>query len=146
MVQSRNPWLQISQPKPNARLRLFCFPYAGGAASIYRSWHQYLPADVEVCAIQLPGRENRVRERSYINLLELVNGLLPNLLPYLDKPFALFGHSMGSLIAYEVAQQVQQGSRRPTHLLVSGRRAPVLPEPEILLHRLPTNAMFLNEL
>lgn len=146
MVQSRNPWLQISQPKPNARLRLFCFPYAGGAASIYRSWHQYLPADVEVCAIQLPGRENRVREQSYINLLELVNGLLPNLLPYLDKPFALFGHSMGSLIAYEVAQQVQQGSRRPTHLLVSGRRAPVLPEPEILLHTLPTDAIFLNEL
>ena len=141
-----NPWLRISQPKPQARLRLFCFPYAGGAASIYRVWHQHLPADVEVCAVQLPGRENRIRERPYTNLVEGVQTLLPNLLPSLDKPFALFGHSMGALIAYELAQQLQSHGQTPTHLLVSGRRAPVLPEPEALIHTLPGSAAFLNAL
>ncbi len=146
VVKTTNPWLRISQPKPHARVRLFCLPYAGGAASIYRAWHQHLPADVEICTVQLPGRENRIRERPFTNLVELVQALLPALLPALDKPFALFGHSMGALIAYELAQQLQQHGRTPTHLLISGRRAPVLPDPEALLHTLPSDAAFLNEL
>jgi surfactin synthase thioesterase subunit len=121
-------------------------PYAGGAASIYRTWHQHLPAEIEVCAVQLPGRENRIRERPFTNLVELVQALLPNLWPALDKPFALFGHSMGALIAYELAQQLQMHGHTPTHLFVSGRRAPTLPEPEMLLHTLPSDDMFLAEL
>lgn len=141
-----NPWLRISQPNPDARLRLFCFPYAGGAASIYRTWPQQLPADIEVCAVQLPGRENRIRERPYTDVIELMQALMPNLLPALDKPFALFGHSMGSLIAYELAQQLQQHGQTPTHLFVSGRREPTLPEPETLLHTLPSDQAFLAEL
>lgn len=145
-IPSVNPWLRISPPKPHARLRLFCFPYAGGAASLYRTWPQHLPAQIELCAVQLPGRENRISERPFTNLVELVQALLPNLSPYLDKPFALFGHSMGSLIAYEVAQQLQQYGQTPTHLLVSGRRAPMLPEPEALLHTLPSDEAFLSEL
>lgn len=145
-IPSVNPWLRISHPKPHARLRLFCFPYAGGAASIFRAWPQYLPADIELCAVQLPGRENRIRERPFTVLAELVQALLPNLSPYLDKPFALFGHSMGALIAYETAQQLQEQDRPPTHLLVSGRRAPILPEPEALLHTLPSDEAFLSEL
>jgi medium-chain acyl-[acyl-carrier-protein] hydrolase len=146
-AQVANAWLRINQPKPNARLRLFCFPYAGGAASIYRTWHQHLPADIEVCAVQLPGRENRIRERSFTDAGELVQALLPTLLPYLDKPFALFGHSMGSLIAYEFARQLhQQHQQTPIHLFASGRRAPFLPEREILLHTLPTDQLFLTEL
>jgi surfactin synthase thioesterase subunit len=64
----------------------------------------------------------------------------------LDKPFACFGHSMGALIAYELAQQLQAHSQTPTHLLVSGRRAPVLPELEMLLHTLPSDEAFLAEL
>lgn len=145
-IHSNNPWLRISHPRPQARLRLFCLPYAGGAASIYRTWPQHLPADIELCAIQLPGRENRIRERPFTNAIELVQALLPALLPALDKPFALFGHSMGSLIAYELAQQLRSQGRTPTHLLVSGRRAPVLPDPETLLHTLPSDTAFLNEL
>ena len=146
VTPSTNPWVRISKPNPEARLRLFCFPYAGGAASIYRTWPQSLPAEIEVCAVQLPGRENRLRERAFTNLVALVQALLPPLLPYLDKPFALFGHSMGALIAYELTRQLQPYSQTPTHLLVSGRRGPMLPETEALLHTLPSDVAFLAEL
>lgn len=141
-----NPWLRISNPRPQARRRLFCFPYAGGAASIYRTWHQYLPPEIELCAVQLPGRENRIKEAPFTNVTQLVQTLIPHLLPALDKPFALFGHSMGSLIAYELAQQLQAQGQTPTHLLVSGRRAPMLPDPEGPLHPLTNDAAFLAEL
>lgn len=147
MIHPANPWLRISRPNPHARLRLFCFPYAGGAASIYRTWQQYLPAEIEVCAVQIPGRENRIRERPFTDVGTLVEALLPILLPYLDRPFALFGHSMGTLIAYELAQQLQHQHRQtPTHLLISGRRSPVLPDPDAPLHTLPSDEEFLHEL
>ncbi|MEZ4868210.1 MAG: alpha/beta fold hydrolase [Caldilineaceae bacterium] len=147
IAQTVNQWLRIGRPNPDAGLRLFCFPYAGGAASIYRTWSQHLPAEIEVCAVQLPGRENRIRERPFTNVAALVQALLPNLLPYLDRPFALFGHSMGSLIAYAVAQQLHQFyGQTPISLLVSGRRAPFLPEPEGLLHTLANDERFLTEL
>jgi surfactin synthase thioesterase subunit len=78
---SGNPWLRISRPNLHARLRLLRFPYAGGAASLYRTWHQYLPADIEVCLVQLPGRENRICERPYTDVGELIQGLISNVLP-----------------------------------------------------------------
>lgn len=143
---SSSLWFQISKPNPHARLRLFCLPYAGGAASIYRTWPQYLPAEIEVCAVQLPGRENRIRERPFTDAAALVQALMPVLLPLLDKPFALFGHSMGSLLAYELAQQLHLQGQTPTHLLVSGRRAPMLLEPDALVHTLDNDDAFLMEL
>jgi medium-chain acyl-[acyl-carrier-protein] hydrolase len=139
-------WFRNSQLNSPARLRLFCFPYAGGAASIYRTWPQQLPAAIEVCAVQLPGRENRIRERPFTDVGELVQALLPHLLPALDRPFALFGHSMGSLIAYELVQQLQQMGQTPTHLFVSARRAPYLPELDALLHTISSDEAFLAEL
>lgn len=148
MIQETAPaarWLRSGKHNPNARLRLFCFPYAGGAASIYRSWSQHLSADIEVCAMQLPGRESRIRDKPFTSVHELIQALMPNLLPYLDKPFTLFGHSMGALIVYELAQQLQhQVGRTPTHLFVSGRRAPFLPEPEPPLHSIRTDIDFLQ--
>jgi len=140
------PWFRISQPRPQARLRLFCFPHAGGAASAYRTWPQQLPADIELCAVQLPGRENRIRETPFRDAQALSQALLTALLPYLDKPFALFGHSMGALLAYEVAQQVRQAGQLPRYLFVSGRRAPWLPDDDTMLHTLPTDEAFLVEL
>lgn len=144
---STTPWFSGRRPNPQARLRLFCFPYAGGSASLFRLWGQQLPPQIEVCPVQLPGRENRLREAPLTAVHDVVQALCDLLPPYLDKPFAFFGHSMGTLIAYELAHALwRRTGLTPTHLLVSGRRAPSLPEPERLLHTLPTDAEFLDEL
>lgn len=143
---STTPWLRISQPNPGAHLRLFCFPYAGGAASIYRTWYQHLPPTIEVCAVQLPGRENRIKEAPFTDAETLVQALIPQLLPYLDRPFALFGHSMGTILAYELARQLVDRQLVPTQLFVSGRRAPYLPPRERNLHTLSSDDHFLAAL
>ncbi|HEY9282299.1 MAG TPA: alpha/beta fold hydrolase [Pyrinomonadaceae bacterium] len=125
------------------RLRLFCFPYAGGAAHIFRQWPQGLPPSVEVCAVQPPGRGGRLRERPITSLRQLVAEAAPALRPYMDLPFAFFGHSMGAVVAFELAHHLR-GARAdgPAQLFVSGCRAPQLaregdftynlPEPEFL--------------
>jgi surfactin synthase thioesterase subunit len=132
-----NPWLRRFVPRPDCTARLFCFSYAGGGAAVFRPWADALPAEVEVCAVQLPGRESRFRDAPITSMQGLVDALLPALLPDLDRPFALFGHSMGSLVAFEVARALQRrGAPRAAHLLVSGRRAPHLPEAETAIHAL----------
>lgn len=147
MSMSTTPWLSGWRPNPHARLRLFCFPYAGGGASVFRLWGQQLPPHIEVCPVQLPGRENRLREAPFTAMGDLIPVLGDAMQPYLDKPFAFFGHSMGTLIAYELTCSLwRRTGLTPTHLLVSGRRAPSLPEPERLLHTLPTDEEFLGEL
>ena len=88
--------------KSHARLRLFCFPYAGGGASIYHPWSKRLSGDVEICPLYLPGRENRLREPCFKRLSSLVEELTDALTHFMDVPFAFFGHSMGALISFEV--------------------------------------------
>jgi medium-chain acyl-[acyl-carrier-protein] hydrolase len=133
-----NAWVIFPKPNPEARLRLFCFPYAGGGASIFRTWPSDLPAAIEVCAIQLPGRENRLREQAFTHLTPLVETLAQVLRPYLSLPFAFFGHSMGTLIGFELAREFRrQRLPSPLHLLVSGRRAPQLLDDEPPIHDLP---------
>ncbi len=140
-----SPWLACPKPNPQARLRLFCFPYAGGGASTFRTWADDLPADIEVCPVQLPGRENRVREQLFTQLLPLVETLASALRPSLNTPFAFFGHSMGALISFELARQLRrQGAPEPIHLFVSSRPAPQLPDLEPI-HQLP-EAAFVTEL
>ncbi|HZT60922.1 MAG TPA: alpha/beta fold hydrolase [Pyrinomonadaceae bacterium] len=121
------PWISSPRPNPRASVRLFCFPYAGGSAAIYRSWHEGFPQTVEVCPIQLPGRGTRFREKPFTNLTALVGEMAQALLPHFDRPFAFFGHSMGSLISYELARLLREGRAiAPCHLFVSGRSAPHL--------------------
>jgi medium-chain acyl-[acyl-carrier-protein] hydrolase len=133
-----NAWVHCLPPNPQAQRRLFCFPYAGGGASLFRTWHHALPPAVEVCAIQLPGRETRLRETPFDHLPLLIDVLLPVLRPYLDKPFALFGHSMGALICFELARRLRtQCQLTPAQLFVSGRGAPQLPQADAPLHGLP---------
>jgi medium-chain acyl-[acyl-carrier-protein] hydrolase len=115
------------RPRPAARLRLVCLPWAGGGASGYRDWPAHLPDDVEVVAVQLPGRESRLVEPPVSSMELLVARLAAGLVGQLDRPFALFGHSMGALIAFELAGRLRSMGREPERLLVSGARAPHLP-------------------
>jgi medium-chain acyl-[acyl-carrier-protein] hydrolase len=139
-------WLAYREINPRARLRLFCFPYAGGGASSYRGWSAALPADVEVCPVQLPGRESRLREPPFDRLEPLVGALADALRPHLDLPFAFFGHSLGALLSFELARELRRrGAVLPLHLFASGRRAPQVPAREENIHDLP-EAEFLVKL
>ena len=90
------PWINSFHSNPQATLRLFCFPYAGGSAAIYRLWHLNLPSNVEVCPVELPGRGRRLGEKPFERLDLLVESLDEVLVPLCrEKPFAFFGHSLG---------------------------------------------------
>jgi medium-chain acyl-[acyl-carrier-protein] hydrolase len=107
---------------------VFCFAHAGGGPSFFRPWRQALAPAVDIRPVLLPGRESRVRELPYRRMEQLLDPLCAALAPFLDRPYALFGHSMGSVVAYEVARRLSTGHvRPPSHLLVSGRRAPTAP-------------------
>ena len=107
--------------------QLFCFPHAGGGPSFFRPWCAVLAPEIAVRRVVLPGRESRLGEPSFRHITELVGPLCAALEPFLDQPYALFGHSMGAVVAYEVARRLSGPSRAgPTCLIVSGRRAPGL--------------------
>ncbi|WP_058542717.1 type I polyketide synthase [Pseudomonas fluorescens] len=115
----------IPIPRPEATLRLFCFPYAGGGPAVFKDWAGRLPNHIELCLLQLPGRNARLREKSYTRMEELVTKLTPDLIPYLDRPFAFFGLCLGGVQAFEVAQRlVNVHNLHPTHLIFAGSRAP----------------------
>ncbi|MEO0405787.1 MAG: alpha/beta fold hydrolase, partial [Cyanobacteria bacterium P01_A01_bin.135] len=139
------PWLSCPKPNPQARQRLFCFPYAGGSSRIYWDWPQQLP-QVEVCLIELPGRGRRMADPPITQLSQLVPQLSQALLPWLDRPFACFGHSLGALMAFELSHWLRQHQQpMPNHLWVSAARAPHLTSPDPLIHGLP-RAEFMVEL
>lgn len=140
MTELRAPSRLLSYPRlnPSAALRLFCFPYAGGASHIFRAWPQSLPPTVEVCPVNLPGRGNRLLEPPFTNLTLLVQSIAQSLLPHLSKPFAFFGHSMGAIISFELARYLRkEQSPEPVHLFVSGRRAPQALDTEPSTYNLP---------
>jgi surfactin synthase thioesterase subunit len=136
--QPSERWLAYREVNPRARMRMFCFPYAGGGASAYRGWAGPLPPDVEVCPVQLPGREGRLREAPFENPEPLVQAMADALQPYLQgMPFVFFGHSMGAMLAFELARELRRRAQAlPLHLFVSGRCAPQVPEYEPI-HALP---------
>lgn len=122
---SKNPWLLRQPARETARLRLFCFSYAGGSAAAYHGWQAGLPAAVEVCAVQLPGRGERLLEPALRSLPVLVDALAAMLAREDDTPFAFFGHSLGALLAFELARHLRRTGRGlPVQLLVSGSVAP----------------------
>jgi medium-chain acyl-[acyl-carrier-protein] hydrolase len=106
-------------------VRLFCFPYAGGSEAAFRIWQQNLPDGIEVLPIQLPGHGTRIKEPPLTRLVPLVQALSQSLRPELDLPFAFFGHSMGGLIAFELARQLRrEGGPLPVHLFISAKCCP----------------------
>jgi medium-chain acyl-[acyl-carrier-protein] hydrolase len=141
-MASNNSWITFPRPNPKSNLRLFCFPYAGAGGSIYRSWSDLLAPAVDVYSIQLPGRGSRLKEPLMTDLPPLIQILSQAIQPYLDCPYAFFGHSLGAIISYEVAHQLrQQDQPLPTHLFVSGRRAPQISRPIFPTHLLPDSEL-----
>ena len=141
-----NGWLAWPAGDASVRLRLFCFPYAGGAGTVFRPWRNQLPPGVDVCGIQLPGRGARIYERHYRRISVLVPAIADAIFPLCDRPFAFFGHSLGALIGYEVARYLRrEAGREPALLIASGRRAPQIPNDEAPIYALPHDA-FIDEL
>jgi surfactin synthase thioesterase subunit len=116
-------------------VRLFCFPHAGGGASVFRSWTNELAPGIEVYPIQLPGREGRWLEPPLTRMSLLVPQLSEALRPLLHAPYAFFGHSMGAFVAFELSRQLRRENRPgPAILIVSGARAPQIPDPDPPVH------------
>ncbi|MEM7552927.1 MAG: thioesterase domain-containing protein [Cyanobacteria bacterium P01_A01_bin.84] len=144
--QSSQSWIICPKPNPNAQLKLFCFPYAGGGTLSFRKWGEELFPKIEVNLIQLPGREKRLQEKPYTRIEPLIKQLQSAIIPYLNQPFAFFGYSMGSLIAFELTRSLRRNYQlNPEHLFVCARRAPQLPRKKPPIHELP-NAEFIQEL
>ena len=136
------PWFICLKPVPQAKLRLYCFPYAGGGVPVFRGWPDGLAAGVEVWAAHLPGRGSRSREVPMTQMLPLVQALARHLpLDGADRPFAFFGHSLGARVGFELARSLRrQGRPLPAHLFVSACAAPQLPLGRPL-HMLPKDAL-----
>ncbi|NEP83877.1 MAG: thioesterase, partial [Okeania sp. SIO3B3] len=114
-------WIAYHKPKPNASTRLFCFHPWGSSASMYQQWSDALPPEIEVLPIQLPGRQRRLQEKPFTDFANLIEVLADFLSPYLDKPFAFFGHSMGGVIAFELAYFLgEKYNLKPIQLFLSG--------------------------
>lgn len=130
-------WITRTEERPQARLRLLCFPPAGGTSSLYRNWAKRFPEDVELASLELPGRERRFREPA----IDRMDQLLPQLLDLMqeldDRPFVFFGHSMGAVIAFHLTYALREAGRSlPELLILSGRKAPQTPERFPLLYNL----------
>jgi medium-chain acyl-[acyl-carrier-protein] hydrolase len=128
--RSSNRWIVAAESRPEAKIRLFCFSHAGAGTAAYRGWGRAAQPHLEVCTIQLPGRENRLREAPVTSLAELVQPLADSIQSASDRPFAFFGHSLGAIVAFETARQIRRcGGQLPMALFVSASRAPQLPWP-----------------
>jgi medium-chain acyl-[acyl-carrier-protein] hydrolase len=132
------PWFVSPKNSGPPRLRVFCLPYAGGSALIYRGWQNYLPAGVAVLPVQLPGRGSRYREPPYVSMPAVVSAVAAAIEPFLDVPFAFYGHSMGATMSFELAHAVRKKFlKQPEHLFVSGSGGPHLPRTDPNIHDLP---------
>ena len=121
-------WSNV-RPAPLAQACAFCFPHAGGAASVFRGWPQYTGGELEIYAAQLPGRATRQSEPPITDFDALTDAAVRDILPLLGRPFVLFGHSMGALVAFEAAHRLRElNLEPPVHLFVSGEPAPTCPE------------------
>lgn len=113
-------WLHRFTDRPGARVSLVCLPHAGGTADFYRDWAPRLPPHIELFAVQYPGRRERISEPPITDMGRLADAI-GAVLTRLDRPYALFGHSMGAAIAYEAVLRTPSD---PVRLFVSGREAP----------------------
>jgi len=131
-------WFRPLRNGRHGRINLFCFPYAGSGPAVFRQWPEALPPSINVIGVCYPGRESRMSEPLYTALRPMVHALSQAIRPWLDQPFAFFGHSMGAFVAYALANRLsQQHAPLPECLFVSGASAPHLAE-AAPLHGLPS--------
>jgi medium-chain acyl-[acyl-carrier-protein] hydrolase len=122
---AHDAWWVVPAKKPDAAKRLFCLPYAGGSGTVFHKLAHSFGDDVEVHSMQPPGRGFRMREPAFSELAGLIRGLCAAIEPRLDRPYALLGHSMGALLAFELTRALRHGGRRlPQHLFVSASPSP----------------------
>jgi medium-chain acyl-[acyl-carrier-protein] hydrolase len=136
-----NRWICGPLPDSTARVRLFCYPHAGGGATSFLSWRPLLRrSDIDVCCVQLPGRETRFAEAPIKAMGELAVRISDGIKPYLNLPFSFFGHSMGAFVCFEVTRELQRrGSNLPEWLFMSAA-VPPHRRPSETLHALPKGA------
>jgi medium-chain acyl-[acyl-carrier-protein] hydrolase len=136
-------WLRFSAGDPDPAVRLLCFAHAGGGASSFNGWRRELPGWIELVKAQLPGREDRREEAPHTRVHELIAELIPHVQAMLDRPLILYGHSVGSLVAFELTRELRQrGLPSPLALIISSRRAPHRSlRDEHLLHSLPDDVL-----
>lgn len=115
-------------------ITLFCFPFAGGGASAYNSWVQKMKDTITVCPIQLPGREERIMEKPYHNMTDMLDELEETIWENIRGPYAFWGHSMGGKIAYELEKRMEKRGKTARCFMVSGSRIPSIPEPNPIYH------------
>lgn len=118
-------WLVTQRPRPNARFRLICFPFAGGGSAVFDNWGDAFHPDIEIISVEAPGRLGRIDEEPVRTIEQFARGLYPELREKLDRPYALLGHCLGGLTLYETLRYFQ--ARRdpmPRHIFVSGARPP----------------------
>lgn len=139
-------WFPAASSSSDARLRLFCFPYAGGGASVFRNWQKAMPAGVAVVPARLPGRESRAAEAPITGIGEMIEAVAAAIEPLLEKPFVLFGHSLGAMISFELARELRRRKLpMPGALLVAAARAPQLRK-RAPADREPSDEEFLEEI
>lgn len=138
---ARLTWFSQAESGTAGRVRLFCIPFAGGGPSAYLEWVRFLPPEIEPFSVNLPGRGSRLHEPPIRRMTELVARLLPDTLDRIERPYAIFGHSMGAHVAWELACQLRDRGAPPLVLFVSSRRAPQLPERNTLPSQLDDAAM-----
>lgn len=140
MTSATTSWVRRFRPKPDAATRLVCFPHAGGSASYYLPVARGVPASVDVLAIQYPGRQDRRHEPGIDDIERLADLVTAELADWRDRPLALFGHSMGAMVGYEVARRLERDGTTPAALIASGRRAPSRHR-ETSVHRLDDHGL-----
>jgi medium-chain acyl-[acyl-carrier-protein] hydrolase len=139
-------WFVCPRVQPDAQSRIFRFPDAGGGPSVFSSWSAQLPDSIESHIIHYPGRGSRYNEAPVRSLIALTSDLSQAIQPLLDKPYTFFGHSLGGLVAFELARRLcQNGLPQPSVIFISACGAPHIPDTQPPIHALPKSE-FINSL